>query len=105
MFNAWSHIKMLSNHGSKYVLDDTARQKMSPMLHPVRTTSIGLQSHDMPLSMIIVIYSVIIYSMIIIESVDSISRDGPDTPIHVLHIKKPNDFIQIRSLVYCVSWP
>ena len=27
----------------------------------------------------------------IIESVDSISRDGPDTPIHVIHYKKPNN--------------
>ena len=25
----------------------------------------------------------------IIESVDSISRDGPDTPIYVIHYKKP----------------
>ena len=27
----------------------------------------------------------------IIESVDSISRDGPDTPIYVIHCKKPNN--------------
>ena len=25
----------------------------------------------------------------IIESVDSISRDGPDTPIYIIHCKKP----------------
>ena len=28
---------------------------------------------------------------IIIESVDSISRDGPDTPIYVIQYKKPNN--------------
>ena len=28
--------------------------------------------------------------LIIIESVDSISRDGPDTPIYVIHYKSPN---------------
>ena len=27
------------------------------------------------------------YLMLIIESVDSISRDGPDTPIYVIHYK------------------
>ena len=27
----------------------------------------------------------------IIESVDSISRDGPDTPIYVIHYKRPNN--------------
>ena len=26
---------------------------------------------------------------LIIESVDSISRDGPDTPIYIIHYKKP----------------
>ena len=26
----------------------------------------------------------------IIESVDSISRDGPDTPIYIIHYKKRN---------------
>ena len=41
----------------------------------------------------------------IIESVDSISRDGLDTPIYVIHYEKPNYFIQVRSLVYCASWP
>ena len=28
---------------------------------------------------------------IIIESVDSISRDGPDTPIYIIHYKKRNN--------------
>ena len=27
----------------------------------------------------------------IIESVDSISRDGPDTPIYIIHYKKRNN--------------
>ena len=27
----------------------------------------------------------------IIESVDSISRDGPDTPIYIIHYKKQNN--------------
>ena len=40
----------------------------------------------------------------IIESVDTISRDGPDTPIYVIHYKEPNYFIQVRSLVYFASW-
>ena len=31
-------------------------------------------------------YTIIVY---IIESVDSISRDAPDTPIYVIHYKKP----------------
>ena len=30
-------------------------------------------------------------SIIIIESVDSISRDGPDTPIYIIHYKKRNN--------------
>ena len=30
-------------------------------------------------------------SMAIIESVDSISRDGPDTPIYIIHYKKRNN--------------
>ena len=29
--------------------------------------------------------------IIIIESVDSISRDGPDTPIYIIHYKKRNN--------------
>ena len=32
------------------------------------------------------IYYIAFYS--IIESVDSISRDGPDTPIYIIHYKK-----------------
>ena len=32
---------------------------------------------------------IILSSAIIIESVDSISRDGTDTPIYVIHYKKP----------------
>ena len=35
----------------------------------------------------------------IIELVDSISRDGPDTPKYVIHYKKPNYSIQVRSYV------
>ena len=31
----------------------------------------------------------------IIESVDSISRDGPDTPLYVIHYKKRNDSEQV----------
>ena len=31
----------------------------------------------------------------IIESVDSISRDGLDTPIHIMHYKKPNYSTQL----------
>ena len=33
----------------------------------------------------------IILLYIIIESVDSISRDGPDTPIYIIHYKKRNN--------------
>ena len=29
-------------------------------------------------------------SIIIIESVDSVNRDGPNTPIYVIHYKHPN---------------
>ena len=34
----------------------------------------------------------------IIESVDSISRDGPDTPIilYIIHYKKPNNSITVN---------
>ena len=39
-----------------------------------------------------------LYSMVIIESVDSISRDGPDTPIivYVIQNKKPKYSVQIH---------
>ena len=33
----------------------------------------------------------IIHNLYIIELVDSINRDGPDTPIHVIHYKKQNN--------------
>ena len=36
----------------------------------------------------------------IIESVDSISRDGPDTPIYVIHCKKPNNSAQILFHIF-----
>ena len=34
---------------------------------------------------------IIIIMLLIIESVDSISRDGPDTPIYIIHYKKRNN--------------
>ena len=37
------------------------------------------------------LYVVPIYQIVIIESVDSISRDGPDTPIYIIHDKKRNN--------------
>ena len=33
--------------------------------------------------------SYLVLNIIVIESVDSISRDGPDTPIYVIHYKRP----------------
>ena len=33
---------------------------------------------------------------IIIESVDSISRDGPDTPIYIIHYKKRNNSKEVK---------
>ena len=41
----------------------------------------------------------------IIESVDSISRDGPDTPIYVIHHKKPNISEQILFLEHIYYLP
>ena len=35
--------------------------------------------------------SSICVTLVIIESVDSISRDGPDTPIYIIHYKKRNN--------------
>ena len=35
-------------------------------------------------------------TIFIIESVDSIGRDGPDTPIYVIHYKKPKISEQVR---------
>ena len=32
----------------------------------------------------------------IIESIDSISRDGPDTPIYIIHYKKQNNSKQVK---------
>ena len=34
--------------------------------------------------------------IVIIESVDSISRDGPDTPIYVIQYKNPKYSIQLK---------
>ena len=39
----------------------------------------------------------------IIESVDSISRDGPDTPIYVIQYKKLKNSAQIRFYVFKVT--
>ena len=36
------------------------------------------------------------YTLIIIESVDSISRDGPDIYIYVIHYKTPNISEQVN---------
>ena len=36
----------------------------------------------------------------IIESVDSISRDGPDTPIYAIHYKKPKNSDQFDFSVF-----
>ena len=35
--------------------------------------------------------SLFLVMLFIIESVDSISRDGPDTPTYVIHYKKLNN--------------
>ena len=32
-----------------------------------------------------------LFFILVIESVDSISRDGPDTPIYIIHYKKRNN--------------
>ena len=37
-----------------------------------------------------------IVTIIIIESVDSVSRDGPDTPIYVIHNKSPKSSVQLQ---------
>ena len=39
----------------------------------------------------------------IIESVDSISRDGPDTPIYVIQYKKLKNSAQVRFYVFKVT--
>ena len=31
-----------------------------------------------------------------VKSVDSISRDGPDTPIYIIHYKKQNNSEQVK---------
>ena len=42
---------------------------------------------------------------VIIESVDSISRDGPDTPINIIHYKKRNNSEQVKfKLFNCNSY-
>ena len=49
--------------------------------------------------MYIYIYSAsILYvgGVLIIESVDSISRDGPDTPIYIIHYKKQNNLKEVK---------
>ena len=38
--------------------------------------------------------------LLIIESVDSISRDGPDTPIYAIHYKKPKNSDQFDFSVF-----
>ena len=35
--------------------------------------------------------NVLLNMILIIELVDSISRDGPDTPIYIIHYKKRNN--------------
>ena len=42
------------------------------------------------------LFTVEAYYGIIIESVDSISRDGPDTPIYIIHYKKQNNSEQVK---------
>ena len=36
------------------------------------------------------------YGIIIIESVDSISRDGLDTPTYIIHCKNSNNSVQLK---------
>ena len=36
------------------------------------------------------------HNQFIIESIDSISRDGPDTPIYIIHYKKRNNSEQVK---------
>ena len=38
-----------------------------------------------------IMYALCMHYVCIIESVDSISRDGPDTPISVIHYKMPKN--------------
>ena len=38
----------------------------------------------------------VLFPFSIIESVDSISRDGPDTPIYIIHYKKRNNSEQVK---------
>ena len=40
-------------------------------------------------------FFLLLYNIIIIESVDSISRDGPDTPIYIIHYKS----LKISTLI------
>ena len=42
----------------------------------------------------------VLISVIIIESVDSTSRDGPDTPIYAIHYKKPKNSDQFDFSVF-----
>ena len=51
-------------------------------------------------STVVVVVAMITYLVTIMESVDSISRDGPDTPIYVIHNKNLSPTIVLRCLSY-----
>ena len=76
---------------------------MHPAFHVVRLRStgpmVGVRGRNQPLicNNVTVVFIMDLphtrarLYLLIIESVDSISRDGPDTPIYIIHYKKRNN--------------
>ena len=62
---------MIVLHPLTKLTDDLTRTKSNTHTHTLTKCMLGVS--------------------VIIESVDSISRDGPDTPIYVIHYKMPKN--------------